>query len=191
MTGRDAGLTLLEMLVALVVFGLVMAGLTRSFQFGLTAWSEQTRIVRSPTAMAAVEGALRRIIDAARPGTLVGHPNGIAFTTTLPPGAGLGDRLADVAIRVLPDHRLVLRFTPHPPGIPLGPPPHPRIETLARGVAALRIAYLIPRRAAGPAWRDRWAGPGLPLLVRLGIRFTGKPAWPDLVAAPVDTGANE
>jgi general secretion pathway protein J len=44
MKTRDAGYTLLEMLVALVVFGLVMAGIAQSFRFGLTAWSAAPRI---------------------------------------------------------------------------------------------------------------------------------------------------
>lgn len=188
MNREAAGFTLLEMLVALVVFGLVMLGLTRGFEFGLTAWSEETRIVNSPDTMAAVEAALRRVIAGARPGSLVGRRDGIAFTTTLPPGAGLGDRLADVAIRILPGHRLVLRFAPHPPGIPLRRAPKPRTETLATGVAAFRAAYLSARRGAAPGWRDSWTGQGLPLLVRLRIRFLAGPAWPDLVVAPIDTG---
>ena len=55
---RDSGFTLLEMLVALVVFGLVMAGLTQSFRFGLSVWSAGPRRIAGPEDMAALDAAL-------------------------------------------------------------------------------------------------------------------------------------
>ena len=55
---RDAGFTLLEMLVALVVFGLVMAGLAQTFRFGLTAWSATERRAMGPENLAAMDTAV-------------------------------------------------------------------------------------------------------------------------------------
>jgi prepilin-type N-terminal cleavage/methylation domain-containing protein len=68
MTRRDAGFTLLEMLVALVVFGLLMAGIAQAMRYGMTAWSAETRQAAAPETMSAVDGALRRLIEhAGRP----------------------------------------------------------------------------------------------------------------------------
>jgi general secretion pathway protein J len=192
MTGKETqerGFTLLEMLVALVVFGLVMAGLAQALHFGLTALSAERRATAEPETIADVDAALRRLVEQARPVGFLGRPDGIAFVTVVPLGAMAGgtgkDRLADVAIALAPDHRLVMRFTAHPPGIRLTPQPAPREETLLDGITALRASYLSPVDGGAPAWSDQWAGSGLPLLVRIHIAFADGRNWPDLVAAPI------
>jgi len=185
---RDAGFTLLEMLVALVVFGLVMAGLAQTFRFGLTAWSATTRRAVGPENLAATDAALTRMIAQAVPGTLTGLPDQLAFTTPLPAGAGLNGGLADAAIMVAPGGTLILRYAAHPPGIPLTRAPAPRIEILAQGVTALNVSYLMPQPSGPPAWSNAWSDSGLPLLVRIHLQFAGGQSWPDLVAAPIDPG---
>ncbi|MDD2704431.1 MAG: prepilin-type N-terminal cleavage/methylation domain-containing protein [Acidocella sp.] len=183
MTKRDAGFTLLEMLVALVVFGLVMAGLAQAFRFGLTAWSAGARNTAMPENMAAVDSALTRMIEQTLPGSLTGQTDQLAFTTRLPEGAGPIGGLADAAL-LAPGGDLILRYTPHPPGIPLGPPPPPKVELLAQGVAGLTVTYLVPQTGAPPVWSSTWAGAGLPLLVRVHCRFADGRNWPDLVVTP-------
>lgn len=184
MRQRDAGFTLLEMMVALVVFGLVMAGLAQSFKFGLTAWSATTRRAEGPEDLAAMDAALTQMIAQAQPGSMTGKRNGLAFTTPLPAGAGLNGGLADVAIMMAPDGSLAMRYGAHPPGIPLTRMPPPRIETLAQGVTALKVTYLVAQQSGPPAWSDTWLDSGLPLLVRIHLDFAGAQSWPDLVAAP-------
>ncbi len=186
--GCDSGFTLLEMLVALVVFGLVMAGLTQTFRFGLSVWSSGPRRIAGPENMAALDAALTRMIAQAVPGSLDGRPDRLAFTTPLPPGAGLPGSLADAAILAGPDGALVLRYSPHPPGIPLHRPPPPRIEVLAHGTTGFSVSYLNPSSGGAPVWTPSWSGSGLPLLVRLHIQRDGQPDWPDLIAAPVAAG---
>ena len=188
MRRRDAGFTLLEMLVALVVFGLVMAGLAQTFRFGLTAFSSTTRRSIGPETLAAMDAALTRMIAQARSGSMLGSPDRLAFTTTLPAGAGLGGGLADVAISVTPDGTMLMRYRAHPPGIPLIAPRPPGIEILAHGVGTLKASYLTPQPGGAPAWSGLWPGGGLPLLVRIHIDLTNGQTWPDLIAAPVDPG---
>ena len=180
---RQAGYTLLEMLVALVVFGLVMAGIAQSFRFGLTAFRVSGQRGAAPENFAALDSALRHIIATAQPDSMTGQPSGLAFTTRLPPGAGIGGGLADVAIELAPGGTLVLRYAPHPPGVPLTPPPPPHTEILASGVAGLSLSYLTAQKNAPPAWSGTWSGKGAPLLVRLHLRLDGM-EWPDLVVAP-------
>ncbi len=188
MTRREAGYTLLEMLVALVVFGLVMAGLAQSWRFGLAAWSGSERHIAGPQDMAAVDTALRDMIAQAVPGSMTGRIGGLAFTTRLPQGAGGLRGLADIAIQPGADGTLMLSATPHAAGIPLRPAPPLALETLAAGVEEMRLSYLTPQDGAPPAWSSKWSGQGLPLLVRIHLRFADGHDWPDLIAAPVNTG---
>jgi len=71
--------------------------------------------------------------------------------------------------------------------VPLAPAPPPRRDVLARGVTAFAVSYYGAQADQAPAWSDHWAGPGLPLLVRLHLRL-GDGEWPDLVIAPVSQG---
>ncbi len=190
MSRRDSGFTLLEMLVALVVFGLVMAGLSQTFRFGLMAWSVGPAKTAEPETLTAMDAALTRMISQALPGTMTGDPDGLSFTTRLPAGAGLHGGLADTAILPGPGGTLILRYAPHPAGLPLAPPPVPRTEILAQNVTALSIAYLVPHQGGPAAWSSTWQGgsAGLPLLVRIHIDLASGRNWPDLVAAPVGPG---
>jgi general secretion pathway protein J len=184
MRRRNAGFTMLEMLVALVVFALLMAGIAQAMQYGMAVWSVEARQEAVPEAMSAVDAALRRLIEQVEPGTLVGSPDGMAFTAPLPAGSGLADPLADLAILVTPDHRLALYYAPHPAGILLGPTPRPQTEFLLDDVIAIHAEYLARQPVGSAAWTDHWSGTGLPLLVRIGFIFSGAAGWPALVAAP-------
>jgi len=187
MRGREGGYTLLEMLVALVVFGLVMAGIAQSLRFGLAAFTASGTRDLAPANLAALDTALSRLVSEAVPGSLRGQAGGLAFTTRLPPGAGVGEGLADAAIRLAPGGVLLLIYRQHPPGPPLHPLPPARREVLARSVTAFTVSYYgaAPRQA--PAWVARWSEETPPLLLRLHITTPGRD-WPDLVIAPDPQG---
>lgn len=187
MTAREAGYTLLEMLVALVVFGLVMAGVAQSLRFGLAAFTVSGTRGLAPETLAGLDMALTRLVAAAVPGSLQGEAGGLAFTTRLPPGAGVGGGLADAAIRMGPGGELLLLYRQHAPGPPLAPLPPPRREVLARHVTAFALSYYgaAPRQA--PAWASHWAEEASPLLLRLHMTTAGRD-WPDLVIAPDPQG---
>ncbi len=190
MKENEGGFTLLEILVALVVFGLLMAGLSQTMRFGLTAWTSEARGTADSEDKVAVDGAIRRLIEQAVPGGFVGRADTVGFTSVLPEGAKLTDRLADIVLLVDAGGRLVLRWTPHPAGVPLGPPPAPHEELLLDGVEAIQLGYLVPQPNGPAIWVTRWKGDDLPLLVRLGITFVHVTSWPDLVAAPVARGSD-
>jgi general secretion pathway protein J len=187
MRGGEAGLTLLEMLVALVVFGLVMAGVAQAFRYGVSAISAGSRAIQAPEDLAAMDMALRRMIEQAQPDSMTGGPYSLAFTTRLPQGAGVVGGLQDVALQLGPDGVLVLRSTPHPPGLPLGPAPTPQIDILTTGLRGVSFSYLQSAPGGGPVWGSQWSGKGLPLLVRMHLERRGRP-WPDLIAAPTAQG---
>ncbi len=185
----SAGFTLLEMLVALVVFGLLMAGIAQSVHYGMAAWSAQTRAQGNKQDMVAVDDALRGMIARAATGSFTGKPDRLAFTTTLPAGAPLADRLADIAILLDPGSKFVLRWVQHPPGPLLGPVPAPQTETLLDGVTTVTISYLVSAPNGATTWATSYSAGGLPLLVRLHLAFADGRIWPDLVAAPVGAGS--
>ena len=187
---RDAGFTLLEVLVAVVVLGFIIAGLAQGARYGLRAVDAQARTLAEHGELDAVDRALRHMIEQMDPGTgrdgdpLQGGPGRMAFVSALPAASSLPTPQATIAVGVDDARRLMLRAAPRRPGRPFGPPPPPIETELLRGVDHIELSYW-PHGAA-PAWRPQWSGNTLPALVRLRVVFPpgDRRHWPDLVAAP-------
>ncbi len=186
--GREAGFTLLEVLVALSVLGFLVLGLTQGTRYGLRAWDRQARLIAERGDLDAVDRVLRRLVEQMDPGSrteaprILGGAGALEFTTDLGPAAGaLGTREADVRLSA-EDGRLLLRWRPHLHAVRLGPPPPPTDTELLRGVERLELSYW-----GEGAWRSAWNEARPPELVRLRLRFPAGDArrWPDIVAAPL------
>lgn len=185
----DAGFTLLEILVALVVLGFITAGLAQGVRFGLRAWNTQTRIIDERGELDAVDRVVRRLVERMEPGRdkeparVQGGANALSFTSELPIAAAAVGRQADVAILVS-GGRLVLRWTPHTRVQRFGPAPPPAEEELLSGVGRVEFSYWGPAGAWTNAWTEQQA---LPTLVRMRIVFPegDRRRWPDIVAAPL------
>lgn len=198
-TPRQAGFTLLEMLVVVIVLGMLMVGLTQGVRAGLALWGAQQRRVGDTAELDAAARVLRGLLTgitvppatgfSAAPGAseaFKGEADRLSFVGDLPTGLGV-TRRADISL-VLRNTELVLSWTPHRHDIPLGPPPTPRDTELIGGVVHLDLAYwgsLSPDQA--PTWLTRWDGTTPPALVRIRLGFAkgDRRRWPDLVAAPV------
>lgn len=61
-----AGFTLLEVIVALAVFGFLLVGLSQTVRFGLTAWRQNARLADGKTDLEAVDRSLRSIVENCR-----------------------------------------------------------------------------------------------------------------------------
>jgi general secretion pathway protein J len=189
---RTAGFTLLEILVALVVLGFLMVGLTQGVRLGLMAWGMQERLIAQRGDLDAVDRALRQFIAQMDPGTradpvqATGTETQFAFTSALPLTADGGS--ADMLLMADPAHHLVLRWLPHLHARRIGPPPPPHVEVLLDRIERVRFAYWRPSTAGG-GWTGTWGAKSLPALVRVRIEFVqGDPRhWPDIVAAPLRT----
>ncbi len=190
MSRSDGGFTLLELLVALVVLGFILAGLTQGVRYGLRATDTQARTLAADGELDAVDRTLRRLIEQMDPGTvrdgvaMRGGGGQLVFVSELPAASGLPIRRADIALGVDGARRLVLRATPRPPGKPFGPPAPPIETELLRDVDHVEFAYW--PRTASPQWTSSWNANELPLLVRLRMVFPpgDRRHWPDIIASP-------
>ena len=188
---RQAGFTLLEVLVALTVLGFLMLGLGQGLRFGLGALDSQARLLGRSGDLDIADRALRRVVtqliptgDDLLPG-LRGTANRFEAVTELPATAALPARQAIVALGVDRAGRLVLRWTPYLPARRLGPPPPPQESELLRNLDRVEIAYW--SAAGGGAWLSAWTRTELPELVRIRLVFARGDTrhWPDIVAAPM------
>lgn len=184
---RQAGFTLLELLVAIFVLGFVILLSSQGLQFGLHA----SRVVAGEHKedLLAVDQALRRMIVLADPGvypepaTLRGAAGALSLTTELPSG-GPGPPLRADAVLSASDGRLVLRWRPHRHAEWFGAGPAWTTAIVSEGVERVEFAYA----ASGSAeWSATWTGERLPSLVRIGIVFAGRSGkrWPPIIVAPL------
>jgi general secretion pathway protein J len=188
------GFTLLEVLIALVLLGLLLAALGQGLRFGLTAWGLQERAGARTDALEATDRSLRQLIEGMEPGAVgtakggvEGHPDSLSFIGPLPAAVAI-DRRAEMTLALAGHRRLVLRWRPHRHERPFGAAP-PETETLLLdGVEGLELAYW---RTSAPGikggWVDEWSQAGMPGLVRIRLHFAdGDPRhWPDIVIAPL------
>jgi general secretion pathway protein J len=189
-SGGRAGFTLLELLVALVIFGLLLTAMAQATRSALTASDLQARHIQADQDLDAVDRTLRHLIGtmdgtalASGAPRFIGNSRSMEFTAVLPAMAPLVAWQADVRIAVEAGHRLVLRWAPHYDSL-LGAPPLPRVTDLLDGVDHVELSYWV-HGAARDGWVDRWQAAALPELVRLHIAFPPGDSrhWPDIVAA--------
>ena len=190
---RRNGYTLLEILVALVVLGFLLASLTQGVRFGLRAWDTESRLVETRADLDGAERVLRTLLSEADPGNFnepadfKGDARKLAFAGRLPENLpGLPVRDAEFGLGVDSGHRLVLRWQPHPHAERLTPKPPPVENVLLQGVDHIELSY---QRwpAQGGGWVETWDFPTLPVLVSLKIVFVkdDRRHWPAMVVAPM------
>jgi general secretion pathway protein J len=197
MKARGDGFTLLEVTVALAVFGLLLLSLSQGVHFGLLAWRTQARLAAANADLNEVDLALRNLIEAMDPGTvdqdrptLLARRDAMTFVTDLPAAGGSGPPVAggsgparhvEATLLVDARHRLVLRWR-DPTNVVTGTPP-PRVETqILAGVAKMELAFWRPNTG----WVDGWGFNSLPAMVRIHLVFVNDRVrrWPDIVVAP-------
>ena len=183
-----AGFTLLELLVAMTLLGLIGAMAAGGFRFGLAAWERGGETGMAATEASQALKAVRRLFDGARPIPLraqvnqepailfTGTPDHVTFAAPLPAAvAPPGEHL--VELRLVGD-RLMLRATPLGHATPtLGA--ESLSAVLVEGVSGARFRYFGTLPVAdgedgGPSmlWQPVWAGRRvLPMLVALDLNW--------------------
>jgi general secretion pathway protein J len=198
------GFTLVELLVALTLTGLIFVALFGGLRFGTRTW--ETGIARSEVS-AQVEIAhalLRRLLAEAiliagdRRGefSFEGEAEQIRFTAPGPRQVGLGGvYLFELFTEPSQEkQRLVLRWRVYRKDLDVERPPDDEARkrrVLLDGIESLRLAYFgDPESEEDPQWLEGWSGHEvLPKLVSVKLELPADDArrWPELIVAPSAT----
>jgi general secretion pathway protein J len=196
--GREAGFTLVEMLVALALFSLIATLLFNNVRFGLKAWqigsSQGELLARS----AAAQDALRRLVGNAYPMLMAsdGNDPSIDFEGAHETMTFLGDApvvtggAGRFRFRLFPERKqdhtdLVISSTPE-----LANPQEASMTTssvLVADIDQVEFSYSRGGASSEARWSDSWSKPSnLPMLVRVRVTFRSGDTrlWPDLLIAP-------
>ena len=191
---RDAaaGFTLLEVLAALVVSGLILAALSGGMRFGELALQAQARDIAVENEVGPVDRTLRLLIAQAVPGAAEteakfrGTARTLSFRTVMPEGlAAVRTREADVSIGVNASHRLFLTWLPWYRNRIIPVPPPQRVDLLSN-VDHIEFAYWDPSLNLPPGgWVTAWVGTSVPKLLRVRLIFIKGAGmrWPEIIAA--------
>lgn len=206
MTRRaQAAFSLLEMMIALALLGLLLVLVYASLQTGVRAWDSGDARASEASHQRIVAAFLRRELEQVFPvrwrGTtepriaFEGEKGALRFVTSLNLGAGYHDGGLQWAEIYLADdttsegrHRaLFIRREPFDlkakdwEGLSAAKP-----VRLIKDVQAVELSYFgAESDVAEPKWSDEWKQPQrLPLLIRIAVRSESGRPLPDLVVAP-------
>jgi general secretion pathway protein J len=210
--GAQAGFTLLEVLVALTLLGVLCTALFGAVHVGAQGWRRAEQRSSEIEDAAAVQAVLQRMIATARPVFASADPtdatvafdgaaNSLALIGRLPDAIAPGLQGQQRLFLAERDGKrtLMLAWRLDLPAADGGELPETTVPLLDH-VRAVRFAYFGPPNdgagedGAAARWSDTWAGrAALPVLVRMHIERDAddRGAWPDVVAGPVATVSNE
>lgn len=188
----SSGFTLLEMVLALVIFGMIAAIVYSAFYFGHRAVVSGERAADENQRMRLAEEMMGRQLRSAvyyhakhddeDVPFFLGFSDGLSFVTSAPQSHG-GTGLAVVTYRLVEGQLVIEERTTFAPDDLYDPPNDAHVEraVLLAGFTALRMEYL-PREEVDLGWTDKWDArdeDSLPAAVRVSIDglpfFTGQP----------------
>ncbi len=202
----EGGFTLLEMLIAMTLLGLVMAMVFGGLRLGARAWEASDTSATNLARLEAVHGFLRRSLAASatvlasddkgkRLILFTGESQRLEFATLLPSYLGIGGfhRLTLGVAGEGKDRRLALKSRLYQ-GMGVGtdggtPRAGDGEETvLMEGIAGIELAYFGALEGnSDPGWHRDWReAAALPELIRLRVRLApdDRRHWPELIVQP-------
>lgn len=201
---REHGLTLIELLIAITITGMMMAVLLQSFQLASRAWNDRSLSDDGVTETAITRDWIRRELRQAQPMMITaeddsralafeGESEAVTFVATLPAHLG-GGGLYWIELRIIEagsGRQLAVETELFHPDVARSSSKDSRI--LIESIESARFEYYgSVARDEPPSWHDSWTEMDyLPSLVRLTIEGTGENsgAWPAMVGALMIDGA--
>jgi len=198
------GFTLLELLIALTLLGMMLVLLFGGLRLGMRSWDSVQQKVDSLNSVRSVEGFLRNELGRAYPYrwktttapsfAFVGERNKISFVAPLPSRIGVGGLYA-IALefeQTSNGRRLTWKHAPLDPQMKDfsaldSVKEMVLVGTELNAVDDIWLSYFGREKdGAEPRWVDRWDGASttMPLLIRVQVRFADGSEWPDFVVAP-------
>jgi general secretion pathway protein J len=196
---QTAGFTLIEMLIALVLIGLLTAALFGGLRFAARASDRATAAADHAADLATTYSFLQAQLGNAQPYPATadpkdqqilfdGAPDQIEVITTSPSRLAMGGffhlhlAVIDVGgeLRLLAEWREPPRQDEAPPDTVLKP------SILLDHLRGVRFAFFGTTDPESPSdWHDRWQGAtALPKMIRLRVEFADGWQVPDLIVAP-------
>jgi general secretion pathway protein J len=196
---RGRGFTLVEVMIALVIFSMIMVATISALRaFGNTRLTVE-RLTGRVDEIRLLSGFLRQTMGAAMPVARYGRPVGLGdagagsgvyfsgrpdemvWVAPIAAGAGLGG--VYILRLSLDQGQLVLRWHPYDPDASAVDWGTVERRVLLENVEDLQFGYRASRASSldGAAWQDQWVSPlGNPAVVRLSLKAGGR-YWPELV----------
>jgi prepilin-type N-terminal cleavage/methylation domain-containing protein len=199
MTRAQAGMTLLELLVALSAFLLLSILLFHGLSFSSRAWARVTEETTHSGDLATAQAFLRSRLEQAAsfaviPGSALdrypmsGDSSVMRFHAPAPEALTAGELLQYELTTTADPPALVLRWRPSDASARAAGTDW-TTEVLLEGAATLDVSYLTPERSWVQSWSTRT---DVPALIRIALRGApDRQAWPTLSVAPLLTAPRD
>ncbi len=178
----NAGFTLLELMIAMLILALIVGSLTAGVRFAGRAWQTQERRMAQQDDLMSLQDTLRQLVATGR--HFAGSSDRLRFVGPLPRALARSG-LFDISLETS-QGELRIAWQPHLKGA--FSPAEPVETDLASGVDGLQLVYYTAdanshQGAWHPAWSD---SKQLPELIKIGLVLSPGDArsWPLLVVAP-------
>jgi general secretion pathway protein J len=175
MREREAGFTLLELLIAITILSLILVALSTGVHFAGSAWRKQEEQIGRQGDINAVQAVLRQLLASGK--DFQGGSQGLKFVGQMPAALARGG-LFDIELSESGE-TLLLSWWPHFKG---AADSLPRSDTvLLDGVTGFSLSYHVAQKGWQGALTDKT---GAIDLIAIRARFSDGRSWPQLVISP-------